>query len=66
MQSDLGLIIAIVGTGLGIIVAMISLSLWVRSEANSDRRYLQDGYSSNKDEIYRIERRLEKLLRNRR
>lgn len=35
---DLGLIIAIVGTGIAIVGVIIALFLWNRSEANSDRR----------------------------
>ena len=35
---DLGIIIAIVGTGFAMVGVTIALFLWNRSEANSDRR----------------------------
>jgi hypothetical protein len=34
----LGLIIALIGSAFTIVAAMIAMMLWVRSEANSDRR----------------------------
>lgn len=36
----LGIIIAIVGTGLTWVAAMVAMFLWVRGEANADRRDL--------------------------
>ena len=37
-MGDLGIIIAIVGTGITFIASMIAMFLWLRSEANADRR----------------------------
>lgn len=37
-MNELGLIIAVVGTGVGIIAVVITLFLWIRTEGNSDRR----------------------------
>ena len=36
---DLGIIIAIVGSSIAIIGVITALFLWVRSEANTDRRH---------------------------
>ena len=38
MEENLGLIIAIVGSSLSIIMVILAMFLWLRSEANSDRR----------------------------
>jgi hypothetical protein len=48
---DLGIIIAIVGSMLAIVGVMISLMLWVRSEANADRRDMANLVIAIKDEI---------------
>lgn len=37
MENDLGLIIAIVGTGLAMVGVVIAMMFWVRSEGNSLR-----------------------------
>ncbi len=66
MNQDLGIIIAIVGSTIGLMTGVIGLFLWIRSEANSDRRYFHDSQAEDRKEIYKLEKRLEKLLRNRR
>ena len=65
MNSNLDIVIAIVGSSIGLMVGVIGLFLWIRSEANSDRRFFQDSQESDRREIYKLEKRLEKLLRNR-
>ena len=37
-MTDLGIIIAIVGSAIAIVGVMIALFLWTRGEANADRR----------------------------
>lgn len=37
-MADVGLVIAIIGTGITLVGSMLAIFLWVRSEANSDRR----------------------------
>lgn len=59
MQIDGSLIIAIVGSTIAIIAAMISLFLWVRSEANSDRRNFQEIQREDRKELLQISRNLE-------
>jgi hypothetical protein len=46
----LGLIIAIVGSSIGLGAAVVSMFFWIRTEANADRR---DG--SQKLEAFRVE-----------
>ena len=55
MISDLGLIIAIVGTGLAIVGVVISMMFWVRQEANSLR---MDAKEDRKD-LLQISRNIE-------
>lgn len=38
-MENVGLIIALVGSAIAIVGSMIAMMLWVRSEANSDRRH---------------------------
>lgn len=48
---DLGIIIAIVGSSIGIIGVTIALMLWVRGEANADRRDIVNLIFAIKEEI---------------
>ena len=67
MNADtLGIIIAISASTIGLMTGVIALFLWIRSEANADRRSFQNNRDDDRNEIYRLEKRLEKLLRNRR
>lgn len=38
MDQNLGLIIAIVGSAVGIVAVVVMLFLWLRAEGNADRR----------------------------
>lgn len=64
--NDVGVIIAIAASSTGIIAVVLSMLFWIRTEANADRRHLDEKCGDNGAEIARLERRLEKLLRNRR
>lgn len=58
-MENLGLIIAIVGSAIGIIAltigSMITLFLWNRSEANSDRRDIVNLIVSIKEDVQAIQ-----------
>ena len=62
---EIGLIITIVGTGMGIIIALgslvVALFLWNRGEANSDRRDIVNMMFAMKEEAshFRAEMALE-------
>ena len=61
METDLGLIIAIVGTGLAMVGVVIAMMFWVRQESNSlrseakeDRRDFLHLIREMKDTIHEI------------
>jgi Ca2+/Na+ antiporter len=58
---DLGAIIAIVGSAMAIIAVIVMLMLWVRSEANADRRDIVSLIIAIKDEIKDFHERLIKI-----
>ena len=51
---EFGIIIAVIGSAIGIISVTIMLMLWVRGEANADRRDIVNLIISIKDEINAI------------
>lgn len=55
MNTDIGLIIAIVGVGLAIIGVVISMMFWSRTEANS----LRAEQKEDRRELMQISRNLE-------
>lgn len=62
---DYGIIIAIVATGMGIIIAMgaliVTLFLWNRGEANADRRAIADEIKDFHSRLLVIEERRNKI-----
>lgn len=58
-MENLGLIIAIVGGSLGMITVMVSMFLWIRSEANADRRYLHEISKEDRKDILNLIRAIE-------
>lgn len=58
MIPDLSLVISIVGGVIAIIGAMIAMMLWVRAEANADRRDIVNLIISIKEEIKDFHERL--------
>ena len=54
----LGIIIALIGSAFTIVGAMIAMMLWVRSEANTDRRGMQATVDAIKDEMKDFHSRL--------
>lgn len=58
----LGLIIALLGSAFTIVGAMIAMMLWVRSEANSDRRAMADEMKDFHSRLLSIEERRNKFI----
>lgn len=67
-MENLGLIIAIVGTGITFVGAMVAMFLWLRTEANSDRKDINGILREMKDEMKDFHSRLlileERYLKN--
>ena len=51
MECDLGFIIAVVGTGMAFMAAMIAMFLWNRAESRTDRLDLQNEIRMTRDVI---------------
>ncbi len=54
-MENLGLIIALLGSAFTIVAAMIAMMLWVRSEANSDRRDIVNLIIAIKEDVHAIQ-----------
>lgn len=55
---NIGIILAIVGTGIAFIAAMIAMFLWLRTESNANRRDIQQLLREMKDEMKDFHSRL--------
>jgi len=55
MQTDIGLVIAIVGTGIAIVGAVLAMMFWSRSEANNVRMELKE----DRKDMLQISRNIE-------
>jgi len=60
----LGLIVAIVGTGITFVAAMIAMFIWIRSEANADRRHFTDVQSQDRKDLLQISRNIEMEIKD--
>ena len=60
MEQNLGLIIAIVGTGIALIGVVISMMFWVRQEANG----LRADAKEDRKELLQISRNIELEMRD--
>lgn len=60
----MGLIIAIVGSAFGIIAVTFGMFLWLRTEANADRRYLSQVQMDDRKEILQLVRSIEFEVRD--
>ena len=58
MEADIGIIIAIVGTGIAMVGVVIAMMFWVRSEANS----LRTEAKADRKDLLQISRNLEIAL----
>ena len=54
-MENLGLIIALLGSAFTVVAAMIAMMLWVRSEANSDRRDIVNLIIAIKEDVHAIQ-----------
>lgn len=54
-MENLGLIIALVSSAFTIVAAMIAMMLWVRSEANADRRDIVNLIIAIKEDVSAIQ-----------
>ena len=54
-MENLSLIIALLGSALTIVAAMIAMMLWVRSEANADRRDIVNLIIAIKEDVHAIQ-----------
>jgi hypothetical protein len=59
INANLGLIIAIVGTGFTFVAAMFGMFLWLRSEANSDRRHFTSIQAEDRKDLLQIAKNME-------
>jgi hypothetical protein len=64
MESDVGLVVAIVGSAIGIIAVVISMFFWVRSEANNDRRRMDDVQREDRKDLLQISRNIENEIKD--
>jgi len=54
-MENLGLIVALLGSAFTIVAAMIAMMLWVRSEANADRRDIVNLIVAIKEDVHAIQ-----------
>lgn len=64
MESQLGLIIAIVGSAVAIVGVMIALFLWTRGEANSDRRHFEDENKTLRRDLIDVMRSIDQEIKD--
>jgi len=62
MQTDLGLVIAIVGSSVAIVGVVVGMFLWVRGEASNDRRQMQDIQRDDRKDLLQISRNIENAI----
>lgn len=60
---DIQTLIAVIGCTFAIILSMAALFLWVRSEANNDRRSISDIQREDRKDLLQISRNMEIILR---
>lgn len=63
VSLDFTTLIAVIGGTFTILATMISLFLWIRTEANSDRRQIQDVQREDRKDLLEISRNLENTMR---
>jgi hypothetical protein len=64
MQTDIGLVIAIVGSAVAIVGVVVGMFLWLRGEANNDRRSMQDIQREDRKDLLQISRNIENEIRD--
>ena len=61
---DVATLIAVLAGTFTMIAVMVSLFLWLRSEANSDRRFFQQVQSEDRKDLLQIARNMEFEMRD--
>ena len=64
MSVDIGIVVAIVGASVGIIAVVIAMFFWIRSEANNDRRQMQDIQREDRKDLLQISRNIENEMKD--
>lgn len=64
MAHDLSLVIAIVGSAVAIVGVVVGMFLWLRDEANNDRRSMQDIQREDRKDLLQISRNIENEMRD--
>jgi chemotaxis protein CheY-P-specific phosphatase CheC len=59
---DIATLIAVVGSTFTILATMISLFLWLRTEANTDRRSIQSVQREDRKDLLQISRNIENTM----
>lgn len=59
---DLTTVVAILGSAFAIIFSMFGMFLWVRSEANNDRRSITEIQREDRKDLLQVSRNLELIL----
>jgi len=62
VDTKVDILIAIIGIGIGNIAIMVSLFLWMRSEANTDRRDIQNTQKEDRKDLLQLNRNIEKAI----
>lgn len=62
MQTDVSLVIAIVGSAVAIVGVVVGMFLWLRGEANNDRRSMQDIQREDRKDLLQISRNIENAV----
>jgi hypothetical protein len=62
IQPDLSLIVAIVGSAVAIVGVVVGMFLWLRGEANSDRRKFDEIQREDRKDLLQISRNIENAI----
>lgn len=62
--TDMGLVVTIIASSTGIIAVVIAMFFWIRSEANNDRRHMQDLQREDRKEILEISRNIQNEMKD--
>ena len=62
MENDISTLLAVLGIGISNIAITTSLFLWLRSEANNDRRSIHEAQRNDRQEFLQLNRSIEKTI----
>lgn len=60
--ADLSLVIAIVGSAIAIVGVVVGMFLWLRGEANSDRRKFDEIQREDRKDLLQISKNIENAI----